>query len=1177
MAHPSGPSVGQTLDGDLQQLQQSTRTPYSSTRATLLQPLLLSTLALSLFTPTNASSSSHHPISSSLHSIRSILDSFNLLGSPLYAPSFAATSSNVTYSSSVSTLLNGRLDSTAVPLPIAQTSDGGIIYDMCLLGASATSNGTLIVGGDFSQFGGVQLDNVARINLDSDTVSVLPLENGGLDGVVRTLFCDTIENIVWIGGSFNGPSTSSLGSSTANYGGRVVTYDPTANSFAPPPFVGFNTGSVLSITNTSTSSVLFTGSFQVAYSTLNPTTNTSGQTGFSSTGLPLSNITLYSPGSTPFSASLTPIPILGSTTDITASPTTTLTGYIDPDVMFCPTDQDGQGQSWFGGDSQISVVNVALGSNRVVAASGLRIGNTFQDGRGTSAFRIVTLPDNAVQTVTYLDLETDTMLNCTTTCPLSTNSSIPFQDFIFTAGQVEITGFQLVLLEWTGSGPGLHLIELLSSGSYATTLPTNTTSCASIPSTANSEIVGNWTSIQVANTALGGTTSEAISASVLPTTLSYLTEFPSITYYPYVTSTGNYTISLVVPGCRVVGDCSTRTSLDVLFTPYSGAGSYLQTVPPSSNDQAYPIYTGSVQASSDSFNPAIKISLSSIPSGVNGDRYTIVASQLIFELLTVDTVGDGSGSVHHVNGSGLVGPTNVTSSNTGLGQNPSSRSVGFGVFEWTKAQADAANVSIDATGTIYNSSETPFDQLSVSISNTLGFIDSTTTITTATLVDSVYYVGGTFSTSDYSNIIAFPITNGTSSAATDSSVIQALAEEGLNGPVYALVSSGTNLFVGGSFTATKSGETSLSNLALYDTSTRKWSSIRSGLDGPVTKLSFGQDGQKLLIGGTFSNILASPSGSLRKKRAANAPVGGFSLWDFDTNNWAADQPGVSGNVNSFSTVAGSSEMYFGGGITGVASSTPIVVSKSRHHLARGVVVVICMAIALGVVFLGVLLGVVIRLWRRHHEDESFYPVGPTTISSEKEKMPFEGSPAMTNTQGNSALLSHINAATEGMILASRSKNVGVDSGRSAGTGPVPGAGAVAAGVGAAGLTVAASRRGGESSESAEVSPGQTSDSGVDEFDRGPSSIRLGAPIRTEPEFESGEGTGEDWEEGEGEMVEARVAHARWSLIPDTDADRELRLSAGKPYLILNDSDPEWWLALDPTTGEQGAVPASWML
>lgn len=32
--------------------------------------------------------------------------------------------------------------------------------------------------------------------------------------------------------------------------------------------------------------------------------------------------------------------------------------------------------------------------------------------------------------------------------------------------------------------------------------------------------------------------------------------------------------------------------------------------------------------------------------------------------------------------------------------------------------------------------------------------------------------------------------------------------------------------------------------------------------------------------------------------------------------------------------------------------------------------------------------------------------------------------------------------------------------------------------------------------------------------------------------------------------------------------------ATQPYLILNDADPEWWLAFDPSTGEQGAVPAS---
>lgn len=87
------------------------------------------------------------------------------------------------------------------------------------------------------------------------------------------------------------------------------------------------------------------------------------------------------------------------------------------------------------------------------------------------------------------------------------------------------------------------------------------------------------------------------------------------------------------------------------------------------------------------------------------------------------------------------------------------------------------------------------------------------------------------------------------------------------------------------------------------------------------------------------------------------------------------------------------------------------------------------------------------------------------------------------------------------------------------------------------------------------------------------------------------------EEEEDEELEGRIVHARWSLVPEQGAERELPLKAGQEYLsesglsmsrelrcmltgpvctvlVLNDSDDEWWLAVDLSTGEQGAVPAA---
>lgn len=76
----------------------------------------------------------------------------------------------------------------------------------------------------------------------------------------------------------------------------------------------------------------------------------------------------------------------------------------------------------------------------------------------------VSVPDNTVMTLSYRNPSTGATETCSDSCPLSLDSSIPFQDFLFADGGRELTGFQLTLLKWREEGPGLHLIELLSDG-----------------------------------------------------------------------------------------------------------------------------------------------------------------------------------------------------------------------------------------------------------------------------------------------------------------------------------------------------------------------------------------------------------------------------------------------------------------------------------------------------------------------------------------------------------------------------------------------------------------------------------------------------------------------------------------------------------------------------------------
>ena len=424
-------------------------------------------------------------------------------GLDFYAPSTSSSSTNITYSSEASTLVIRSASSSTIT-PLAQTEQGGSIEAVCFLPGQGGANGTVFVGGKFEELGGVKSRNVARVDVATGVVSSLGA--GGVEGdSIYALYCDESTSIVWIGGELTTPVGEASSSSSSSYGGGVLQYLPSSDTFTPAPFTGLSSGSVQSISpSPSNSSLLFTGSFSLAYSgssNLTSSTNSSSNstTQFSPSGLPLSNVTILSSGATAFSSTLSPIPLLGAGVLIDAEPTTTLEGYTEPSVLFCPTGDDGINHTWLGRENGIAQINVQV--YRAITASGIRVGNTFVNGRGTSAFRFVSsllfpshfphsclvssprakksspsfflvriyhsfvsVPDNTLLSLSYLDPATGTTQTCSTSCPLSLNSSIPFQDFLFADGGRDLTGFQITLLEWREEGPGLHLLELLSDG-----------------------------------------------------------------------------------------------------------------------------------------------------------------------------------------------------------------------------------------------------------------------------------------------------------------------------------------------------------------------------------------------------------------------------------------------------------------------------------------------------------------------------------------------------------------------------------------------------------------------------------------------------------------------------------------------------------------------------------------
>ena len=742
-----------------------------------------------------------------------------------------SASANVSFDPTTSTLLSRSADGSLTRL--ASTNAGGVVSAGC-----AISN-TYYLAGKFSSIGNATASNVASYNPASGAFS--PLGTGGPNGPVTALYCDPNRNKLWAGGQFSSPASA------------VAVWDVKASSWSAPPFGGLTgaAAEVLSITtNASQASLFFAGSFIASFdgngSVLNTTNNP--------------NVP-FSKGATPFSSSLVPIPLEAA--QVQGSPSSSDPSFSNIQNILCPVGDDGPGQTWFAADgvsAQITVRTFLFNS-----ASGVRLGNTFLDGRGTTAFTYVgvlsgffnifdhfgsvtSIPDNAVQQLHYVNPATGENQTCTTNCPLSTQSTILYQDFTFD-NPVNLTGIQITLTEWTGSGAGLHLLQLLSSGAFASAVGNqNGLSCfAPVPS--NTSFTGTWTELD-ANTNIPATTQSILVSSVNVGTSSK--DGPSFTWMPYVSASGLYTVNLLVPGCTAFQDCASRTSVQVEVFPGDEQSSTVTVVSQQNeNDAVQQIYSGPIVPSSPNFVMTVTMSLADQPtgSGQNGE-YLLVADRVQLILTEANITGN------LINGNGTAGNGKTT----------------FGFLEWPFSLSSTVNASAG----LPNTTQTSLDVVGFSLFNSLGGIARVTASSESAVAavahhpSGAIFIGGTFnlSTPSANNIVVFK--NG---------ALTALSGGGLNGAVTSLALYGNTLFVGGSFTdlSTNSTQGGLSGIASYSISNDKWSPLIAGLNGPVKNLDI--DNGQLSVAGNFTLINSASSGGLGQASQ------GLAVWNITNSAW----------------------------------------------------------------------------------------------------------------------------------------------------------------------------------------------------------------------------------------------------------------------------------------------------
>jgi hypothetical protein len=520
------------------------------------------------------------------------------------------------------------------------SADAGI-QAMCSFVMHDGTMAGVVVGGNFTSLGGMESQGAAMFN--PNTSAIIPLT--GLSGQVSALLCDEDTNTVYVGGSFKGANST-----------NAIAWVGTAG-WTNLPFAGFN-GPVTSISKASNGHIIFGGSF----------TGLGNATGPSQPDSQIINI---------------------SGANLTTGSSSTTDGFSDPKNIVCKTSgADGAGNTWLLADKTPGFWDAAFGFG--FEPTKLRLWNTHQDGRGTKTWRYTAHPIDGIMNFTYIDPATGQNASCSSECPLSSNSSVQFQDFHF-VNVIGMSGFRVDISDWYGNGGGLDGIELFENDIFAYAINDfNEPTCNTIESASTASFTGPWNV-----TPSHQSVSEYLTATVTDSDLA------SVVFRPDIKQSGNYSVNMYTPGCIQDNSCPTRGRVNItgVMSGSTNAGFTTEIFQSNNFDKYDQIYFGYIETGSSSFRPSV--TLSPVP-GQNIANFSVVAQR--------------------------VGFTLISSSDGGLNN----------VFEWDPTlavvnAADFANSTFDQAGVSFGTGS------GVSVMETSG--DTT-------------FIAGNFTTSTIKNIVA---------------------------------------------------------------------------------------------------------------------------------------------------------------------------------------------------------------------------------------------------------------------------------------------------------------------------------------------------------------------------------------------------------------------------------------
>lgn len=327
----------------------------------------------------------------------------------------------------------------------------------------------------------------------------------------------------------------------------------------------------------------------------------------------------------------------------------------------------------------------------------------------------------------------------------------------------------------------------------------------------------------------------------------------SIVFKPDIKESGNYTILVYTPGCVQDDTCDSRGMVNVTATVATGTDSTQPSPTTIYQTNDYDKYDTLYSGFVDAASGSFRPSVTLRPIVGQGDL-TVVASRVRFEPLSTTATTGGLNGLYDYDPSSKTGTTDLKSSDI-----------------------NKAGTSLNHDASIMKLAEH----------------------------DGVIYVAGKFSDNGIQNVMS--ITDGNATA---------MPGGGLNSDVLALATLDNTLYVGGHFTDTSDGGVDgLYHVASYSFSSKQWSPLGDGLNGPISTIY----PITLNVSTTINETTIAFSGNFNQIRATGSYpavyVPGFAIWVPSKKAWLqslnetqmefAGQLSAVASVNDTAILAGS--------------------------------------------------------------------------------------------------------------------------------------------------------------------------------------------------------------------------------------------------------------------------------